>query len=497
METSVNFFNPPPEYSPPWPANGQLESLFHIGCFASVLRAGDMALHSLGYNIHDDKNLALSNIAGLLLKDSLCSPCWNLRGTPEFVRRLQSLMRPRYCTGCSVYHASVLFDSGRSNLCRGWTGRVRICAHRGMTWKQHQRKPRSHEYHCNECRTTFRTAREHIRQVIPLTSLREWQTGQEEGLTDSDEQPTSLRAVLAKCDKAVCPHLQVNDPTLRTYLLHSIQTSQPTPEEWAQSAWIEAPLVDFWDKPWNCPVCKASFLVRYNRPQDDESRNDPTSISLVVTRSILKSLANPSDSRWLSQLEPPSAAARAPDAKGVTWCDDAGCGTSRQHRKEALLVRTLELGVAAPVPGPARWPTYPGERSRWLWFALRWFWTHETPAMRRVWRMTDAREEDVSAALQGVRWGSPGVSLGCNWQTAAVLHAAMLHDAPATAGDAPVVAAAVLGGLGAYEAYFRGRGPLLRDAFGYGVAAVLMRVLAGWARLGQDQDEDEHVWIRG
>ncbi|KAK8860063.1 hypothetical protein PGQ11_010797 [Apiospora arundinis] len=505
VETSVDMFNPPDKCFPPWPQNGLLKGPYHGRQKGFSQPSGNdyFALHSMTYDIHEQKNQALSRIAGLLLKDTLCSSCWDLRGTPVFHQRLRSLMRPRYCTVCRMYHPKVHFSKSTSTwglgarrwMCLGWTGKVRICAHKELDWKEYQQVPQSFQFNCTGCSTTFSAAQGHIRKVIPLGSLGD----RHENPANLDSQLTPLRHLLEDCKESGCPHFQVNDPDLRTYIMHTIRTFYPKHMAETPSPWTEVRLRDCGGKPWNCPICKTTFSIRCVYPKGgDEPDGGPLDILLVSFRPITSKhlLAHPSDSRWLAQLEPSGAATRTADGRGITWCDDASCGTSKNRRKEALLIRMLEIGTQTYHMEPAHWPRSPGERSDWLWMAFRWFWTNddgEDCQMRDLWRLNNQYEnyllQSIGVLAGRQRWG---------WTEAAAWHAAILHDHhnPEHAGSRPdrLVVDRLRGEMRKYKVYLKGERRSLREVLWEGVHKV-MRIKQASEDHKSTGDSPDDVWL--
>ncbi|KAK8137123.1 hypothetical protein PG984_005063 [Apiospora sp. TS-2023a] len=384
VQVSAGLFKPPHEFMPPWNPSGQIPGQFRNrqSLIPRTRATHDMTPHRTCYNIHDWENRPLAKIAGLLLKDSLCASCWDLRHTPTFHRRLQVLMRPLYCTGCQLYHARALFsqaavDSGnyRHRLCIGWTSRVRICAHKDMSWQEHTQATRRDGCHCKPCEA--RLSNDGIRTFITLFKAK--YNRKQRGV---DYQSTEVRKKLEKSGHImVCPHYQLNDPTVRTYLLHTMQQAYPDLHARPQASPIVKPLLDCWGKPWGCPICKTTVSLLYGFTRlaggSPSRKGRQPYLRLLVSRPLPNvHFTKPCDSRWLAQLEP-SQESRLNDARGVTWCEDGSCGTSKRRRKEALLFWLLQTGVQAPAQIPPSSLAPPAGRESWLWFAFWWFWRGE------------------------------------------------------------------------------------------------------------------------
>ncbi|KAK7959041.1 uncharacterized protein PG986_003895 [Apiospora aurea] len=124
----------------------------------------------------------------------------------------------------------------------------------------------------------------------------------------------------------------------------------------------------------------------------------PTRVSVEATQSI-PPVDSPTDSRWLAQLQP-DLVTRLPYARGILWCNNAGCGTSRGRRREALLARMLEhafQGVAKP--------KFVGlmDRSEWIRFVFWWFWTKPTGSSDdksvHQWTQLELRQRAILFAI--------------------------------------------------------------------------------------------------
>lgn len=466
-QLSISPFQPPGEFLPPWGPRGQITGQYRDlrRLTAPMLATHDMTPHRISYNIHGWANRHMAKIADLLLKDTLCAPCWDLRGTSTFHRRLQLLMRPLYCTGCQLYHARALFAQSavedgnyRHRLCVGWTGRVRVCAHKDVTWREYAKATRAapYKYKCKPCRTNFVAGT--ILTSIPLL----YPSQEQQGL---DEQLALIGSVLEQSKDMTCPHYPLDDPTIRTYLFHTIRQAFPLSDAQTQTqdSPVAKPLLDCWGKPWGCPICQSAFTLLFGRtPVEKASSSGPKPcLRLTVSRPLAKpDTAKPCESRWLAQLEP-SQDAPSDDARGVTWCDDAACGTSKRRRKEALLFWLLETGVRAP-PRPALAPVSPAGREHWLWFAFWWFLrrdrvpggAEEEEHSRQPW-LVDLDRQALYTRVTGAECkNSPGGSDKADWRQAAGQHALTLYNDEDLA-DA-VLKVKAYGDLKKYEAYLRG-----------------------------------------
>lgn len=267
-------FNPPDEFMPPWVPDGLITGQFRDRQrrIPLTLATHDMMPHRTCYNIHNWENRHMTRIAGLLLKDTLCSTCWDFRSIPTFYRRLQVLMRPLYCTGCRRYHARALFSQAavdnsnyRHRLCIGWTGRVRICDHQAMTWQEYTQTPRKFDYSCKPCKMYLTS--ESVDTFITL--LKAKYTRKHRGI---EGQLTTIRKCLEKkSEHMACPHYQLNDPTIRTYLFHTIRQVCPNLDARTQRTSVVKPLLDCWGKPWGCPKAVRFTLAGPDRAIPGES----------------------------------------------------------------------------------------------------------------------------------------------------------------------------------------------------------------------------------
>ncbi|KAK8063045.1 hypothetical protein PG997_015142 [Apiospora hydei] len=243
IQTTMDVFNPPIEYMPPWSPTGRMKTAYRGDLlWGDKFRPKeyDIALHSLCLDMQSYENRRISNIAGLLLKDKLCSTCWYLRGTSDFTRRLRYLMSPVYCGPCDQYHSDVFFPGlawehrDSDQVCTGRTGYLRICAHHRVFWDDYQRL--SGGYHCKPCRATLVGSSSgsisHRREIkLPQELCRSYPVDQ-----DSLEV---IRTSLARCGGGACPHIRINDPSLVTYLLHTLQSYYIVPN-------VEVPISDPW-----------------------------------------------------------------------------------------------------------------------------------------------------------------------------------------------------------------------------------------------------------
>lgn len=432
LGTLIDLFNPPMEYMPPWPRAGRMKTIYGPG---DTFASHRMTLHNICWNINTWENRHISNIAGLLLKDSLCSSCWNLRGTLLFTDRLRFLMLPLFCGRCQLFHARVFFPNmaqkgfDYDRACTGLSGHLRICDHNIFQWDSWQRRSPAGKHYCKPCKTTFEVSSGfgYIRREVQLPKEVCQSYFVEKNSLDV------LRSCLNRCRGDTCPHINMNDPSLINYLLHTLQYYNIV-------ANVEVSLTDFWGKHWVCPVCKASFSVLHSRTRVWGWKTK-SQLTLVVLRTIPK-VNLPTDCRWLAQLQPPTPLTRLPQARGILWCSDPGCGTSRGHRKEALLVHMLEYAFTAARPTETA-ALYPNERVRRLRFANRWFWNPMASAGSKrdhEWTKLDATQTATCYAIAqttiapdfpfGIRTRGESV-----WERerrkrrwAAICHAVILYD---------------------------------------------------------------------
>lgn len=73
-------------------------------------------------------------------KNPLCSGCRRARQQPDWQDRLLSAMAWLYCSRCKMEHRAWLFSADqrrrpcRKRICIGHEGRLRICAHKAVSW---------------------------------------------------------------------------------------------------------------------------------------------------------------------------------------------------------------------------------------------------------------------------------------------------------------------------------------------------------------------------
>ncbi|KAK8045970.1 hypothetical protein PG996_014034 [Apiospora saccharicola] len=489
VQVSAGPFNPPDEFMPPWNPSGPIAGQFRNRqrLVPPTPATHDMTPHRTCYNIHDWENRPVAKIAGMLLKDSLCSVCWDFRHTPAFHRRLQTLMRPLYCTGCQRYHARALFsqaavDSGnyRHRLCLGWTSRVRICDHKNTSWQEHTQATRRDGCHCKPCKTSLSS--DGISTIITLYEAK--YTRKQRGI---DGQSTKVRKKLEMSEHIlVCPHYRLNDATVQTYLLHTIRQAYPDLDARTQASPVVKPLLDCWGKAWGCPICKTTVSLMYgftppSGGSPSRKRKAPC-LRLMISRPLPHAqMAIPCDPRWLAQLEP-SKEPRLNDARGVCWCEDESCGTSKRRRKEALLFWLLQTGVQAPAQSPPSSVAPPAGRESWLWFAFWWFWRGEEECIpvngykdsHRPWWLRDL---DKRALYRRVLPGWPyeenprDGNKRLHWIQAAAQHALALYNDREVAS--PVIKLRVEGDMHKYRTYLKEgrRNPVrvVEDCFWEGV----------------------------
>ncbi|KAK7981378.1 hypothetical protein PG988_003616 [Apiospora saccharicola] len=390
-EAEVDLFHEPREYGPPW--SDDLTGLDE--------RLSWMQPNDLRNNIYTPDGDAMFDVAGLLLRDTLCSFCWGLRQTDKFRDQLQRLMRPVHCAGCQKLHTRIHFPElrqGGSSLsvshrrdCIGRTARFRVCSHKRLAWDEYNEaccSPSS--FDCDQCDTTFDASTKTIRTYVTL--VRGGDSGSNFG---SNGALASIRTRLeqASVEQQPCPHFGINDRVFVDYLFQTIRIKGLINVEQDGSGLVEKPLLDYGGEPWGCRICKASFHLRYQRSPSDAT--EPcTNLDLVIARSIIQ-INSPSDSRWLAQREN-TGDYYTSAAHGITWCAKRTCGTSKRRRKEALIIRMLKAAIGKPEADADG--DYFEQSAELLKLTFLWFWSAEN---RRVVRRSYRQGEFLACSGDG------------------------------------------------------------------------------------------------
>ncbi|KAK8079388.1 hypothetical protein PG997_007206 [Apiospora hydei] len=170
------------------------------------------------------------------------------------------------------------------------------------------------------------------------------------------------------------------------------------------------PLLDYGGNPWACRTCQTVAYVCH-RDSPTCGRGDVSEIDLIISRPIVH-FSLPSDSVWLAQLEPPEGS-RITDAHRITWCEDKACGTSKGGRKEALLIRMLEMAMSTP-ERHGLYGICPMERSQFLNRVLWWFWSapdsESAVELRSYWHQTRVARESLHTLNNSI--GKPLLEYG-------------------------------------------------------------------------------------
>ncbi|KAK8059138.1 hypothetical protein PG996_009068 [Apiospora saccharicola] len=380
-QVDMGMFNPPVEQFPPWRLDWKPED--NLPMYESEQNS-----HMIPYDLRNDthQHFEIQRYIGLLLKDTLCSPCYRFRHRMAFRQNMQSLMRPARCEGCEAYHPGIHFsdfpsadhDRPSQLTCIGRTRRFKMCAHIHLGWKEYQRASLSGKPDCKTCGVRLCSKSSSFRASIEIWKHPKKTFGMDE------ERLALLRPHLTNLDGYVCPHVCLNRADFVDYVLHNIRRCCAEDGKWCATNAAEMPLLDHSGKAWACSVCQTVAFLRY-RTRLAYSMKRISTLCLIVSRPVAK-FDLPSDSAWLAQTEQPRERRHA-DAHRVTWCEDPSCGTSRGGRKEALLIRMLETGMRTP----ERHPLYgvcPLERSQWLNRVFWWFWSMPDPAFRgKFWTL--------------------------------------------------------------------------------------------------------------
>ncbi|KAK8079452.1 hypothetical protein PG997_007270 [Apiospora hydei] len=262
------------------------------------------------------------DVAGLLLQKTLWASCWRFRHTDKFRQQLQRLMRPVFCAGCERFHPRIHFSELREGFllhrhgitCIGRYAVYRVCAHKQLDFDEYVEACEKSGFRCDKCDATVNTTTRAVQTRLPLVQVRR-----------DEAAMSSIRTRLEQSElRQACPHIRLPDPAFLEYLFRAIRTNGPTDVEQCQSEPVERPLLNHGGLPWGCRIY----------------------LDLIVSRPIL-SMRSPVDFNWLAHRDNTGDSHTA-DARGITWCPDPTCGTSKGRRKEALLFRLLEAALDAP-----------------------------------------------------------------------------------------------------------------------------------------------------
>lgn len=336
-----------------------------------------MAPYDLRTDIHYDRRMY--NTIQLLLRDTLCWPCYEFRFSIRFRENMQKLMRPVRCEDCGIYHPRVHFDgldfmdeSVRSQpTCIGRTRLFKMCDHVRLNWEEYQKASWSGRFDCKACRTSFRSSSATVRTQVELLKR------PRAAFTMDDDTVGLLRSHIGNLRGDVCPHVALNGAEFVDYLLHNIRQCYARNGSWHCPNTTEKPLLDYGGKPWTCRLCRTvASICHTNSPKCGIKQM--SQMDLVISRPVVQ-FRLPSEAAWLAQVERTNGS-RPADAHRITWCEDSTCGSSKGGRKEALLLRMLEMAMRIP----ERHKVYgicPMERSQWLHRVFWWFWSAPDPTL--------------------------------------------------------------------------------------------------------------------
>lgn len=365
-QIDMGMFSPPGKPFPPWRLDWRPED-------ALPMYEAEQNMPMIPYDLRNDTHQIprVQGFIGLVLKDALCSPCYQFRHRVAFRQNMQSLMRPARCEGCDAYHPGIHFsdfpslDSEQPSqpTCIGRTRLFKMCAHIHLNWKEYQRAASSGKLDCKTCGVTFCSASASFRARIEVLKR------PQEALCIGEDTLALLRSHLKILGGYVCPHVCFDDADFVDYVLHNIRMRYPEDGKWCAANAAEMPLRDYSDKRWACGVCQTVAFLRH-RTYPTDSMGNISELCLIISRPVVE-FDSPSESVWLAQTERPRER-RFADAHRITWCEDSSCGTSRGGRKEALLLRILETAMRTPerhaIYGPC-----PLERSQWLNRVFWWY----------------------------------------------------------------------------------------------------------------------------
>ncbi|KAK8029226.1 hypothetical protein PG991_006282 [Apiospora marii] len=330
-----------------------------------------MVPYDLRTEIHFDKDMYKT--IHLLLRDTLCWPCYEFRFSPRFRENMQTLMSPVRCEGCGIYHPRIHFGgldyldkSVRSQpTCVGRTRLFKVCEHVRLNWKEYQKASWSGHFDCKACRTSFRSSSATVTTHIEL--LKRPHTA----FVVDEDTIGLLRSHIGNLKGDVCPHVALNGAEFVDYLLYNIRQCYARDGSWSYSNTTEMPLLDYGGKPWTCRLCRTVASISHT-DSPIHGMEHTSQMDLVISRPVVQ-FSLPSDAAWLAQAER-TKDSRPADAHRITWCEDSTCGSSKGGRKEALLIRMLEMAMRIP----ERHKIYgicPMERSQWLHRVFWWFWS--------------------------------------------------------------------------------------------------------------------------
>ncbi|KAK7998399.1 glycoside hydrolase superfamily [Apiospora arundinis] len=223
---------------------------------------------------------------------------------------------------------------------------------------------------------------------------------------------------------------------------------------------------------------------------------------------------SPSDAVWLAQLELKKSRRLAATHR-ITWCEDSNCATTRGGRKEALLIRMLEMVMVTPERNNIL-GVCPLERSQWLNGVCAWFWSPDprvtdlslsnlyysswSGQMATVYKVTNSMtasngepfrayftmriDESSPMGILPADWVTPEWGLSDRWtpqyvqeyksKTAAVILAVTLGDRE---GGWPEPETIVVRNLDLYKEYLTSDGEIYRSAPGPGTWKATRKML--------------------
>ncbi|KAK7957306.1 uncharacterized protein PG986_006528 [Apiospora aurea] len=364
----MGLFKPPHEHRLPWRDEMRPEDILSM-----YQSQQNMAM--MPYDLRNviQGSSRVEKTIQLLMRDTLCSSCHRFRHLVAFRHRLQKLMSPIRCEACKTYHPRIHFSDFVSEntllrsqpTCIGRTRRFKMCAHVSLNWEEYQKASWSGNIGCRRCRASFCPKSASIRTQIGILKH------PLEAFILDDETLGLLRAHIQQLDSYICPHVRLHNADFTDYVIHNIRRCYGENGKWCFSNAAKMPLLDYGGNPWTCRTCQTVAYICH-RDSPPCKRGTVSEMDLIISRPVVQ-FDLPSDSVWLAQLEPPEGS-RITDAHRITWCEDKACGTSEGGRKEALLIRMLEMAMSTP----ERHRLYgicPMERSRFLNRVFWWFWS--------------------------------------------------------------------------------------------------------------------------
>ncbi|KAK6819409.1 hypothetical protein PG987_015892 [Apiospora arundinis] len=507
-QVDMSMFNPPNEQAPPWRA-GRATSVL------PMYQSGQNVA-MMPYDVRNDirTNIEMDKTVELMLRDALCISCYEFRYSILFAQNLRHLMSPVRCKGCNVHHPRIHFSdsSWRAKLllsepvCIGRTGLFKMCAHVRLNWKEYQKASRSGKIHCGICKALFCSRSASVRTQLeflrcPRVAFR-----------IGNDTLKVLRDVMGKSTGYVCPHVDLSCAEFVDYVFHNMKEYFDGDGKWCYLDAKEMPLLDYAGNPWSCRICQAKAHIRHEQP--------PTGglwlalqIDLVISRPVVQ-FDLPSDAVWLAQLEQKKSRRLAATHR-ITWCEDSNCATTRGGRKEALLIRMLEMAMVTPERNMI-FRVCPLERSQWLNGVCAWFWSPDprvtdlslsnlyytswSGQMATVCKVTNPMtasndepfrtyftmriDESSPMGILPAEWVTPEWGLSDRWapqyvqeyksNTAAVILAVTLGDRE---GGWPEPETIVVRNLDLYKEYLTSDGEIYRSAPGPGTWKATRKML--------------------